>query len=1101
MKYMRLLAMIFVIHLIVLLLPASFLAKGAETADLIHLPSDTKKVHIRDDLFILEDKHGEWELDDVMKEPLADQFERNHAGTPNFGYTSSSYWAHFTIKNDTDITSRILEVAYAPLHEFDVYVLRGGQVDEVHYMGAKYPFHTREFANPEFAFSFVIHQQEELTFYIRFRTDGSMQMPIHIWEKSGYTLNKQLSFLSMGLFYGIMGVMAVYNLFLYFSLRHRSYLYYVLVICTTSFTNLTLNGLAYQFFWPDAPWWNTRSIVFFMCLGCIFALFFANSFLEFDKNLPTGKKLLWPILGFNGFNLLLCFISYQLALQLMVIGLSSMVLFVLVSGAICWTRGARQARFFILAWFVFLVGVLMSLLADSGLLPLTFITRNIWQVSAVFEVVLLSLALADRINILRAEKKEAVMRAQENQLLAVENLKRSDELKDEFLAITSHELRTPLYGIIGLAQSLTDGVAGTVTPVMKKNLELIVASGRRLTGLVNDLLDFSKLKHGAMDIKLQPIRLKELVDVLLPMCKQLLHGKQISIHNQIDEHFPPIIADQNRFIQMLYNLIGNAIKYTDAGEVTISATQTEHAHKIHVSDTGKGLTDAEMAIIFEPFRQVSNSVSRDFGGTGIGINITKQLIELHGGKLEVQSVPGKGSIFTLTFPKALRDAVGMEQGAATLPTMLEQVEGLDLEVSTPKDQPKKKRGRILVADDEYVNLQVLLNQLSMEGYEVFSATNGADVLKLVDTTSIDLVILDIMMPHMSGFEVCSKLRETYTLTELPILMLTAKNQIKDKLTSFEAGANDYLTKPCDKGELLSRVETLISLRRLTSEMATLNEELQRLNESLEQKVKLRTKELVISNEKLSNANESLREMEESRTQLFSSITHEIGTPITLIQSYFQAVNEGLIQKNNPHYLHMINNKLVVLERLTSDLFDLAVLKTGKMGFSFQLVPLAAWWQQAVDVARADIEQSGRTFVYPEKLPEPLDTHDWQLSIDGDRMNQLMLNLIWNAMKHTSEATGTIELKMNYTLQTARDPDHPGIVIGICDNGRGIKEEAIPHLFERYYKVDDVQEETVKGTGLGLAIVKEIVQAHNGSIEVESKPHIGTSFYIELPLFS
>src|SRR5699024_808241 len=245
-----------------------------------------------------------------------------------------------------------------------------------------------------------------------------------------------------------------------------------------------------------------------------------------------------------------------------------------------------------------------------------------------------------------------------------------------------------------------------------------------------------------------------------------------------------------------------------------------------------------------------------------------------------------------------------------IPETIEPFEDESIEIAatfTP-DPSTVSKAIILIADDDPINLQVLMNQLNLEGYEVIIATTGANVLEIVQRHSIDLVILDIMMPQMSGYEVTAKLREQFTLIDLPILMLTAKTQLQDKLIAFEAGANDYLAKPCDQEELLTRVHTLVQLSRL-------NSELKRVNLILEDKVKQRTKQL-------ETANEHLEKIIDSRTHLLANIAHDLGTPVTVIQNYLQAFHSGLIEDDErEHYLSLAYSKIKILNRLITDLFD------------------------------------------------------------------------------------------------------------------------------------------------------------------------------------
>ncbi|MHA6260813.1 ATP-binding protein [Sporosarcina sp. CAU 1771] len=1083
-----------IVH-ILLFAPFTVIAEDNTIKKTLILPENSS-THVSEALYLLEDKEKKWTVQDVI--PMND-FVLNTEKIPNMGYTKSAYWVKFIVENQTEETERLLEITYPPLNKMDIFMYREDGVVKELQLGAKYPFYERVLPNPNYAFTFDIEKDEALTFYIRFEAEGSMQMPIIIWEQMGYANKKQVDFLLLGMFYGITGIMAIYNLFLYFALRHKSYLYYVLVIFMAFFVSISLSGVGFQFVWPNSPWWNTRSIVFFITMGSVFALLFTKSFLNLRDYLPKWKKLLNALIGLSLFNALFVFISYQWALNLMLLSLGSAIGFILLSAFYCLKKGAREARFFIVGWFVFLIGVLTSTLADAAFIPLNAITSNIWQVSVTFEVLLLSFALADRINILRAEKESAIKEAHDNQLLAVENLKKSDELKDEFLAITSHELRTPLYAMIGLTESLKDGVAGKVSSEMEDHLEMIISSGERLTGLVNDLLDLSKLKHDAIEIQLQSISLKELVDVLITFCKPLIKDKVLTLVNEVPSSLTNVIADQDRLTQILYNLIGNAIKFTDTGQITISGKKEEEEFVISVSDTGKGMTTLQVQAIFEPFHQSGNFLSRDIGGTGIGLSIAKQLIELHGGKINVESKIGEGSTFNFTLPFNDVESKLVRRTPILVPENSYHKINKPAKDLDPFIAKGERRARIIVADDEPINLQVLFNQLSMEGYEILAASNGEEVLQLVDENDVDLIILDIMMPKMSGFEVCSQLRKDYSLTDLPIIMLTAKNQLEDKLASFEVGANDYLTKPCYKEELLSRVKTHLTLQSVLKEVGV-------LNESLEIKVEERTTALQTSNMNLEKVNRNLRKMEIARSQLYSNITHELGTPITLIQSYIQAVNEGLIEENNPRYLKMIHSKLILLERLATDLFEVSKLNSGHIRFNFKLVNLNEWLVHIVQSLEVEIEQTNREFTHSNVLNNGSDSN-LALLIDNQRMHQVLSNLIWNAIKYTSDEGGKVDLSVSMNgpiheeLHEFNKELNNKLIICLSDNGKGIEEEHLPNLFDSFYQASTKSlTPEIKGTGLGLAIAKEIVEVHNGRIWVKSVVGFGSKFYIELPLY-
>ncbi|MEJ2178709.1 MAG: ATP-binding protein, partial [Gammaproteobacteria bacterium] len=410
--------------------------------------------------------------------------------------------------------------------------------------------------------------------------------------------------------------------------------------------------------------------------------------------------------------------------------------------------------------------------------------------------------------------------------LEVQNqeLKRLDKLKDEFLANTSHELRTPLNGIIGLAESIIDGATGPLNSETEKNLSMVVSSGKRLESLVNDILDFSKLKNQAIELQRKPIDVYTMSELALTLSKALVGNKDLLLVNRVTPDAPLVLADENRIQQILLNLVGNAIKFTDAGEVSISASDEGDYLSVSISDTGIGIPEGQTERIFESFLQADGATAREYGGTGLGLTVTRQLVELHGGSIGVTSEEGLGSCFTFTLPVAdpeLRLEVGRQVSTIriqpeTLNTAPESPVKSDELFMSKTTGADGKQHRVMIVDDEPVNLQVLANHLSLQNYSITHAQSGQEALDLLDREArFDVVLLDVMMPRMSGYEVCQKIRETYSPHELPVLMLTAKNQVPDLLNGFDAGANDYIAKPFSKEELLARLSTHIQLTKTT----------------------------------------------------------------------------------------------------------------------------------------------------------------------------------------------------------------------------------------------------------------------------------------------
>ncbi len=450
------------------------------------------------------------------------------------------------------------------------------------------------------------------------------------------------------------------------------------------------------------------------------------------------------------------------------------------------------------------------------------------------------------------DRATAALRQSEEALKQANNdLRRLDQLKDEFLANTSHELRTPLNGIIGLAESLIDGVAGPILEKQRKNLIMIVQSGHRLSNLVNDILDFSQLKHKDIQLQIKPVGIKEIADIICSFNQSAAKQKQLELVNLITGNLPLVAADENRVQQILYNLVGNSLKFTDSGSVKISADLVSDNNQIAitVSDTGIGIDQDKLERIFESFEQADGSTAREYGGTGLGLAVTKKLVELHGGKITVTSTVGVGSQFTFTLPVFTGNVEITEKTISQQEVFTTKLDDFKVISSSNGNGNGNGNGskiknngnnqeentevpvnkfKILIVDDEPINLQVLENHLSLqEDYAITQAINGMEALSIIDNGfKPDLILLDVMMPRMTGYEVTQKLRDRFAATELPILLLTAKNQVQDLVQGLNVGANDYLTKPVAKDELIARMKTHINLSRLRAENLRLSAELE-----------------------------------------------------------------------------------------------------------------------------------------------------------------------------------------------------------------------------------------------------------------------------------
>lgn len=392
-------------------------------------------------------------------------------------------------------------------------------------------------------------------------------------------------------------------------------------------------------------------------------------------------------------------------------------------------------------------------------------------------------------------------------------LSKLNRLKDEFLATTSHELRTPLNGIIGITEALLDGAAGQISDKARANLRMVDHSGRRLARLVDEILDFARLKNSDVTLVMRAVDLRASATAVTSVLERTLDGRDVAFEIHIPESLPPVLGDEDRIQQILYNLLGNAAKFTEKGRIVLSAEMSGEMVSVSVADTGSGIAEDRLETIFEPFDQ-SGVTAGGVRGTGLGLSITENLVRLHGGRIRADSAPGRGARFTFTLPLA-----GVDTPAATLPPAgTREDEDLPAAVAPaalpPVLEPAAPGGyRVLVVDDDPINLQVAANHLTAAGHGVWTAVDGADALEIIRSEEKpDLVLLDIIMPGMSGHEVCRAIRENHAPPALPVVMLTAAGHTESLVAGFAAGANDYLTKPFSGQELTVRVNAQLQLK-------------------------------------------------------------------------------------------------------------------------------------------------------------------------------------------------------------------------------------------------------------------------------------------------
>ncbi|MBO7743553.1 response regulator [Paenibacillus sp. MWE-103] len=672
-----------------------------------------------------------------------------------------------------------------------------------------------------------------------------------------------------------------------------------------------------------------------------------------------------------------------------------------------------------------------------------------------------------------------------------------DKTKDEFLAQTSHELRTPLHGMIGLSESLIDGVAGELPEQAVHNLQLVVSSGRRLAALVGDVLDYAQLKHKDLTLIRSDIDLRSAVGVALQLNEPLLGGRRVRLANDVPGRLN-VSADENRLQQILHNLIGNAVKFTDSGSIAVSASEAGGDVEVRVTDTGSGIPEAVRARIFDAYEQ-AGGVRRE--GTGLGLAVTKKLVELHGGTIRIETPPDGGACIVFTLPRPARQTAPMPQAAAGVPRR-EARTGSRTAAETEDMAAMREPGaeeedgdgsrlsgaRILIVDDEAVNLQVLRNHLTMDGYDVIEAADPEEALmRLESGFKPDLAILDVMLPRMSGFELCARIRERYSAGELPVIFLTAKPLDVDVIEGFDAGANDYLTKPVVKRELLARIRLHLRLAHW--------------NRALERRVKERTEQLEEALASLQQARNRLIQAEKlaSLGELIAGIAHEMNSPIGIgvtASSHLAERTKALLARYGEGGLRKSE-----LEAYLAESSETADILLGNLRRAERLI--ATFKQVAVDQTFEERRSFG-VRAYMEEILLSISPklkqsrHRVVLHIEPSLATvgfpgafyHIMTNLLLNSLLHAYDdgQAGTIVIRA--------EADAKALTVTYADDGKGIEPELIPRIFDPFVTTKRGR----GGTGLGLSVVYNlVVQTWGGTIVCDSVAGHGTAFQLVLPL--
>ncbi|WP_434571638.1 hybrid sensor histidine kinase/response regulator [Pseudomonas sp. Z3-8] len=767
-------------YLLMLLLCLSPLASALE------FDESTRSLPLGHALQVFEDASGTATLEDVLAQAAAGRFKPHDQATLNAGYSRSAFWLkidlHYRPGNPGAQRTWLLELAYPPLDRLDLYLADAqGAYRLVRQTGDALPFASREVRQNNYLFSLDFQPDQRQTVYLRLQSQGSIQAPLTLWSSTAYLEQQPVRLYVLGIIYGVLLGMLVYNLFIYLSVRDTSYLYYIFYIASFGLYQLSVNGAAVEYFWPDNPWWANAATPFFIGCAGVFGSQFARSFLQTAQHSRWLDRLLLALIAYGavvvGLSLMT---SYALALRLATALALVFTVVIFAAGLFAWWRGLRVARYFIIAWSAFLLGGVVNTMMVLGYLPNIFLTMYASQIGSAIEVALLSLALADRINAMREQQAQTLFDAGQKLEVLNQQLAQGNKLKDEFLATLTHELRTPMNGVIGCLE-LMETVE--MDEELSQYQQTAAGSARDMMRMVNGMLTLTELQAGKLKVYPAPFSLRSVIEALQVQFGANAAGKGLDFKVDVAPGLADrLLGDSGKLAQCLECLLDNAIKFTRVGGIALRVSgRTSELDRLVLSfaviDTGIGFTDLGEATLYQRFFQLDGSMTREYGGLGVGLAICRQLVELLGGRLTHTSEPGRGSRFQLDveFHIALPVAV-----PATFPG------GARRAARLPQDCT------VLLADDNNIDQLVMRGMLLKLGYRVRTADSGRAALELLQGDSFDAVLLDCQSTPSDGVSVCCQIRAMSGCEDLPVLVVSPN---VDQAHCPAGSLIDYLSKP------------------------------------------------------------------------------------------------------------------------------------------------------------------------------------------------------------------------------------------------------------------------------------------------------------------
>ncbi len=780
----------FFVSFVLFTLISSFLLSNFLVAMELNLTRDTIEIEnggvnlgARVDYFL--DVNDKVSFERVRKLP-ANQWQQNKSGIVNIGFLKHPVWMHILIPfGEIENESWYLNISNSFVRNIDVYFLVNGELSEKYHLSDMKSFYEKPYRHPELVFPFKVSSKDVVDVYFRIDHRNHMLLPIYLEDQESMDRSAQNLIFLFGAFTGLICVLALYNFFVFLTTRDIAYFYYVSYVVSTGLYFTCINGIGFEFLWPNTPDIDQYLGLAPIGMVVIFSCLFIVEFLELKK---ISDYLVWYFYGLA----ILCALfllplfgqNFELVAKSQAwITTTSFLSFIIV-GVYSWRKQSSLfAAYYVVAWTVFSCTVIYASLAFLGVSDFGREHFYATQVGFMFEVILISMALGARIRVLQEETYQA---------------KADNKAKSDFIAKMSHEIRTPMTGILGMSELLAERLEDATN---KHYNNVIYQSGQALLTIINDILDYSKIEAGNMEIRPVAFDLEKLVLETIEFYKVRALEKSLELIADIDSNVPVMVkGDPQRVKQVMSNLLSNAVKFTPEGQVIIKVLLLDEKTgltKISVIDSGVGIDEDYQRVLFDAFSQEDKkgtAISRKSGGVGLGLTICKQLIELMGGSIGFSSRKGLGSTFWFKI---------------NLPAC----EGKFLHKHDVSHQ-ELKGTRILIVDDNFTFCELLKIQVEKWGMEAYIAHNGEQAMNMLfqsekANVSFDLVSIDLYMPVMDGLELGRQMSEHESFRKIPRVLLTSIANLPTRSQLLEAGISIAVEKPCAASGLYDAFQSAI----------------------------------------------------------------------------------------------------------------------------------------------------------------------------------------------------------------------------------------------------------------------------------------------------